>query len=414
METFISLPIAKINKFIGNAKDKLVYVAPGILESTAEEIVKVTEDKISLKVDIVLDSDPEICRIGYGEINAVEKLLKSRINIRKNSGIRIGVLIVDDDAWMFTPTPLMVEKEPDNNIINSIRLTNEQVRNLLSKIVIDNSEPTEQDKVIQLYKNDKSKHEIGNQEYTKDDLSNAKGNLELCPPQKFDLARQVTVYSSYVQFVELNLIGCQLNRRTISIPSKLLQLSKNKKDQERLKATYKLINENSNLAARDINDNIQKIRRIYLRSLGERFGTVILKQKKNDFLKEIEKAKKDLDNFSEKINEKLEKELEKCRKELKKVLLPLIIKNPPEDLMGSILVEKPTKEIAEKYLDDEFNDIFPVVDELVSRMKIICDFKDVTYETLCDNEFQTAIRNAYPYIEWPKPMEEYKAAAQSK
>lgn len=119
-----------------------------------------------------------------------------------------------------------------------------------------------------------------------------------------------------------------------------------------------------------------------------------------------------MDNFSKKVEKKLDNEFDKCRKELIKVLLPLVKNNPPEDLLSGIATSKPTKEQAEAYLKNELDKIIPVASEFVKEMKINCIFKDVTYETLCDQDFQTALREVYPYINLPKPMEEYRAVAQ--
>jgi hypothetical protein len=63
-----------------------------------------------------------------------------------------------------------------------------------------------------------------------------------------------------------------------------------------------------------------------------------------------------------------------------------------------------------KYIESELDNVIPEADELIKEMTLDCDFKDVTYEMLNDKEFQEALREHYPLVDWPKPFEEYKAA----
>ena len=45
-------------------------------------------------------------------------------------------------------------------------------------------------------------------------------------------------------------------------------------------------------------------------------------------------------------------------------------------------------------------------------MSLEVQFRDVTYETLCEKRFAEALREAFPHINWDKPFEEFKAAAE--
>lgn len=39
-----------------------------------------------------------------------------------------------------------------------------------------------------------------------------------------------------------------------------------------------------------------------------------------------------------------------------------------------------------------------------------CTFRDVTYETLNEEGFREALRNAFLYVEWDKPFAEFETA----
>jgi hypothetical protein len=194
---------------------------------------------------------------------------------------------------------------------------------------------------------------------------------------------------------------------------KLLNVIKNSQDKERFKETYRLIGENSKITGKVIDEKVNSIRKKYIKSLGARFGNVMLIQRKDDFIKEIDAVKKELDKFKKEIEKKLTSEFDKCKKELIKMLVPGIIKNPPDDLSGSILTSKPNSAQAKEYIDNELNVIIPDAETFVKDMSVQCDFKDVTYEMLKDKEFFDALKKSYKYIDWPEPFEEYQAAKEN-
>ncbi|HWP40213.1 MAG TPA: hypothetical protein VNL70_04760, partial [Tepidisphaeraceae bacterium] len=65
----------------------------------------------SAAVRVVLDCDDEVFRLGYGDIEAVQLLKASGVDVRQCPGLRVGLLVVDDRAWAFTPTALYVQPE---------------------------------------------------------------------------------------------------------------------------------------------------------------------------------------------------------------------------------------------------------------------------------------------------------------
>jgi hypothetical protein len=136
----------------------------------------------------------------------------------------------------------------------------------------------------------------------------------------------------------------------------------------------------------------------------------MLRQRKEAFVKEVGEIQQAVQRFSDNVKQQLEGELTKCRSTLVKELAPGVVRNPPPELMGSITTRKPTKEQAMRYVETELNKVMPKADTLIQEMKLDCDFKDVTYEMLKDPEFQEALREQFPYVEWPKPFEEYQAA----
>lgn len=420
MKTFQMVNEKFICDLINYARMKVIYVAPSISKMVAESILNFMKINSRETVEIIIDTDPMVCRLGYGNIDAVEMLIKNGLIIRKCKGIRIGIIICDDNAFVYTPTPLVIEEEPNNNSPNAISVEYEQAKELVNSICINQINYSSNSSAEQLAIDDYSLNcfnkppEIGIEIISNKDIEIAKEDLSICPPQKFDISRQVMVYHSYIQFVELKLIGCNIERHTISIPAKLLNLAKDSKDKERLKASYKLIGENSKITSKKIDEKVNIIRKKYIKSLGPRYGNVILVQKKDAFIKEVDELKKELEKFKKQIEKSLQIEFEKSRKDLIKILSPGIMRNPPDDLIGCINTKKPNSQQAKEYIGDVLKNVIPDINIFIGDMSLQCDFKDVTYEMLKDENFFEILKREYKYIKWPKPFEEYKAAKEVK
>jgi len=417
LATFQMLTDEMLVDIVKNANQRVVYIAPGIWLSVAKAISDYQKQNSAAALEIILDPDPQVYRLGYGDLEAIKHLDAKGIYLRKCPGIRVGLLIADKEAWFFTPTPRLVEEEPNSNSSfapNSIAISLDQANQLLSAIApqLVLEEMLEQNTVV-----NKTpvvgvpKPEIAHETFNMKDMQELEADLNKCPPQQFDLARQVNVYSSYIQFVELSLEGTHLTRHTISIPQELLNLASNERDKDRLKASYQLIRSGSNLSGKTIHEKVKSLRDKYLKSLGNGYGTVILKQHKDDFNKELEQLQDELDSFKQNVQSKLEKEFESCKKNLKGILGPAIKKNPPDELKYGINTAKPDKQTVELYLDSKLENIIPKTEDFVKDMVIRHQFKEVTYETLHEKAFIACLRKAFPYAGLPDiPINEYKAA----
>lgn len=387
---------------IQNAKKRIVYLAPSISKVLAEAIVA-KKSNVSV-IEIIIDSDPEVFRLGYGEIGGIESFVKAGITVRKTSPLRIGVLIVDEQAWIFSSTALIIEEEPNENTLNSVAVNHSQAQALINSILPENKRDDSGQLLLI-----EEEPEVSSEEFTTQDLFRTKKNLNTRPPKQFDKEREVRVYSSYFQFVEFKVSGIQINRRTVKIPTKLINSRNNKAIEERLRTTYRLIDQDSKLPSGKIEEKIKELRRKYIKSLGDGLGTLILMNLKQEFQDEVDKVEKEIEKLMKESKSKLGKYLEKTKKDLIELLLPTVINTPPEDLRTGITTKKPTKEQAKRYLSDELDLVVPNAESFLEEMNIQCDFKDVTYEMLNNTDFQKKLKELYPYVDWPKPYSEINA-----
>jgi len=404
-----------IAKKILLAKKRVLFMAPGLDSSIASALVNIANQIGKNSVTIILDVDENVVRLGYGAIDEIKMLQDANLSVRQQAGCRIGVLLCDYKGWAFSLPAMMVEDQSlPVQSANGFVLNRQQVDEMFKSISIPRDvtlapktieeapredNPTESEPVVN----------VGLTLVSVDSVKDIKNKIDENPPQPFNLSRQVKVYSSYLQFVELEIVGAHVSRHTINIPKKFkLLLTKDKDTQERLRSSFQLIDSNKQAASQKLIDEINNLRERYLQNLRS-VGKVILRSNRKDFDEALNEIMGNLDVFKNDIKTQLSKEVIKTKKNLVKALVPVVKKNPPPDLLRQtstpITVDK-----ARHYLEHELDKTIPDIDKLISDIKINCLFKDVTLEMLKNDEFQKAVAEAFPLEPWARPFTEFEAA----
>jgi hypothetical protein len=70
----ISLPDIDLESQISCAKQRVVVIAPGLSESVAKVLVAKWIELGKDGVQVILDPDPEVCRLGFGDWEALSLL----------------------------------------------------------------------------------------------------------------------------------------------------------------------------------------------------------------------------------------------------------------------------------------------------------------------------------------------------
>ena len=86
------------------------------------------------------------------------------------------------------------------------------------------------------------------------------------------------------------------------------------------------------------------------------------------------------------------------------------MESPPDAVTAQLLSESVSEADARRWLEKEVDDVFPSAADLVDKMELEVDYKDVTYETLSKADFLDAVKEAFPQINWERAHEEYLAA----
>lgn len=73
--------------------------------------------------------------MGFGSLQAIKKLKGAGVSVMTTPGLRMGLLIVDDQGFAFTPTALLLEGEKDDGQgMNSMRLLPAQAKEAMARL----------------------------------------------------------------------------------------------------------------------------------------------------------------------------------------------------------------------------------------------------------------------------------------
>jgi hypothetical protein len=102
---FRSLDSKAIANMIRNAKCSVCYAAPGIQQQPANAMAELARRIGPELLTVSLDFDERVMRMGFGDIAAVKTLRDIGIVV-STAGLRTGLVIMDDEGYIFTPTAL--------------------------------------------------------------------------------------------------------------------------------------------------------------------------------------------------------------------------------------------------------------------------------------------------------------------
>jgi hypothetical protein len=368
------------------ATRRLVVIAPGLSEIVAKALAEMWRALGPKSVQVVLDSDPEVCRLGLGDVTALEILRSTAeelgTSIQQQRGLRVGVIITDETTTIFSPTPLLVEAggRPGERQ-NAIRLE-------ASNTSSNGNEPESSRAQMNLEATPISQADV---QRTIDDL---KAN----PPVKFDLAQKVRVFNAQIEFVDFEVRGAALSRKTVPIPSDLMGFAKDPKVQKLLRSSFQLVEKDAELSGESVTKLRKAIAQRYLKVLPN-YGTVVLRRDKARLERAVKGLRWYIRGFARRQKENLQAAIDKNREVVVSTLLPSVIKSPPKRWRWS-LGNTSNEGAIRGLLDAELARAFGSADDVFQDMKVSLIFKGVTYECLSDPEFIEVASKNIPYLKF--------------
>lgn len=402
-------------EMIEGSKGPICYSAPGIQQQVAKAMVKASKHLGCELLSVWIDFDERVMRMGYGDIDSIKMLGEAGITVNHAAGLRSALIIADDKGYAFTPTPLYLEAEPGEDIRNALRLTKDQISEALARLspsakvvaVAMADTPEEKQIILDL------PEEPDSVPVTPQLIETVNHKLEIAPPVKFDIVRQVRVFEPYLQYVELSMTGAAIQRQRLTIPPSIQKIGESSELEGRLRTTFDLIEKKGTLSSKTLEKELNEIRNNLTPSLGKKFGgRAVLKGSKHHLVKKLEEFRKKLDKHQKTVAEQLQSTLDDSKNQIIDYYIERVVESPPDALLGQCSGAKPNKEEARQWLQNELNRIFPEAESLINKMTLTERYKDVTYETLNQEGFMEALKQAFPLKNWEKAYNEFRAAGE--
>ncbi len=340
--------------FIDTATNAVIYAAPGISDIVANALTRAAKRIGPDNIVVIVDASAHTARMGYGRFETIDLLSGAGLEIRVEHGLRQGLLIVDSKGKAFNlPAELL---EPDaaanDSAPNAIELTAAQVVVLRSELPHPKRD-SEAQQPLQV--------SIGEIRLEKSDIDNIKRELEISPPQPFDLSRQVRIYSALVRFVELEMKGWKIESKRIELPSSLPVLATRDRDLRlRIKSSLNLLDTLQDDKLKKLRTEVEEIRKAYCIPIGP-LGSVVLIKAQKELIKKIDDLRERLEKTRDELAFEIESCLEKALDSLIPELAKAILADPPDPFKGRLrLQRKALKNMSAK----NFSRSFPALKKL--------------------------------------------------
>jgi len=170
-----------------------------------------------VNLTVILDSDPEVYRLGFGDPAALETIravsAKSLFDLREQAGVRIGVVISDDTTMVYSPVSKNIEAGSTSvQKPNAIVLSGSAADRIATAAGSDAGD-------------DSGTPEVGNTALDPAKVDRMQKDLKANPPKPFDITRKMNVFTSKVQYVEFRASNYKLTTRQIRLPPELVDVA---------------------------------------------------------------------------------------------------------------------------------------------------------------------------------------------
>jgi hypothetical protein len=424
--TFTNVDDKVLCEVIAKARQRLVFVAPGIRPPVAEALTAAIGDVPPSAIHLVLDVDAEVCRLGYGDkdfkgMEILQIAATGRgLTVNHHPGIRIGLLIADDITLIYSPTPESIETEshqPEKP--NGIFLRKELPSQLANACAVGGE--------------GFATVEVGKDQIDKRAVEAVKRDLQERPAKEFNIVRFERVFSSLLHYVELTIEDYKLTTRSVLLNAELLGV-RDPEVKRRMSNRYHLFSDTDALTVEiphfgdDAQANTRKpkekfgplsidrernrIKKRFVIKAGN-FGSLMLRRDVAAFEKEIKILEAKIDAYKQAVKEQIKKRTDEIVNELLAALHEHLKAEPPEHWRSRILGKKFSDADIERLFREE-------VQSEVNRVntdfnpKVFTAYKDVTYATFKDAKFRELMESRFGKEKIESIFTEHDAAPEKK
>ena len=421
-KTFTSVNDRVLCEVVGQARERLVFIAPGIRPMVAEALCQAMEIVPTNAIHLVLDVDAEVCRLGYGDkdFKGMERLqdaaAKHSLTVNHHPGIRIGLLIADGTTLVYSPTPELIEAES-------------QHQDKPNAIVLKNELPPQLANACAIGADGFKTLEVGLDQIDKRKVEEVKLDLERRPPKEFNIARIERVFSSLIQYVEWKIKDYKLASRTLKLSAELFGVQ-DEDVAKRLTNNYRLFSETDALTieipfidqdAKPVADKPKvkfdshtidreriRIKKRFIIDAGQ-FGTLIQRRDVTAFEKEIRILEAKIAEYGNAIKEQIELQVKAIVDELLSALHDRLKASPPSNWRSRFIGKEPTEDdLSRLFREDIQGEVDRVKTDFNPVISVI--YKDVTYQTFKNPIFRELIEMRFGKKAIKELLTEYDAA----
>lgn len=364
------------------------FIGPGLTVAVAKVLVERWTSLGSDAVEVVIDADPDLCRLGFCDGESLrllsEAALRLNSQIHRQTGVRLCVLEIDGERIIFAPTPRLVEESKRDT----------------AEIVLSPS-PGES-----LHEQILAPPALAPRPLTEASVEKVTADLRVSPAQPFNLARQVRVLSTHFQFVEFSLQKAALSRKRVAVPLDLLGLGSDHATEELLRANFQLVSKGDDISGEHLLNRREEIEKKFLVTIAH-YGKVILRSNRADFDREVGELRKAVEVFQKDAKEKLNNAIQKNCAEVIARLLPIVRLKPPQRWQSTLGL-LPSEDSLRRRLEEDLTAAYGSAGDYLDRIDVRLIYKDITVEMLRDADFSKAAKKARLYID--EMYEEYQAA----
>lgn len=371
--------------FISKARSRLLYCGPGMTDEELRAVNAVRDRLTDDAATILVDPTPDAFRAGFwgAAVGDLERLANKG---REAPGLRLGLLVVDDVGYIYSPTAASVDSEhSESPEPNALRLSPGITQQLLDSLTARPGEPARARTVI-----------------TAESVQETKKKLEHESSTKPHDQRALNYLRRRIRLVEIELAGYKLGNRRITLSAEITHAlgSKDKTQiNERLAAAWRPFAEGDDAELKRLQQGIEAartdLRKKCLSNLG-RYGQGLLDKQQQGFAEGCKELDKRVQSFIAKLREQAQQVVLHSQGLLAALLHERLLAEPallPPDRGFQQRTDEQRRLEYTKYLVEQVH--WPKAEEIVEGVKAKILWRDVSQEMLKDGEFAAVFEKAY-------------------
>jgi hypothetical protein len=358
---------------IGRAEKYIFLAIPGITKKISDALIK-THNRLGgwEKISVVIDPSSKVYYLGYAELDAFDELVLCGCKIKCENNLRIGLLTVDDQMFVFSPLSLNLESDEEGaDSVNALMIDYKIAQPIIEAIMSgkDINEP-----------------EIGKRNISEIEVRIVKNTVKYNPPQKPDLTRKISVLTSQFQFVNLSFKGSRLKNTTITLNARELGIV----DEDlanRISGQYRVFEElpeSYERGIRDLKDRYKRIKERFTRTIGEH-GTIVWVSQRTDFENELKALQSEINKFNKEVVREVVDEANRSKERLKKFINKNYKKTNEQESFDQILAQIKRESVVDEIIEKAFAHY--TEKELEKNLELKYQYYNISPQTVSNEEF---------------------------